>query len=221
MSNFYGATSLIGGGSGALDKIDGAALAAGDGAMVITPTGMLAYTLDATSGAAESSPGIITPDTNAGTKRWILVSTAIGEISAVDNAVETAIAVAATDYQVTIFDANGIGVNTTPDHTQDHITLGHDGYYEVMVSATINSVGGGASKAKISVQKNNGSSIIIPPMKRNLAGGGGESGVISMSGFANLVLNDTIEVWVQNLTGTQNYVIENIALSMHQIIEVA
>lgn len=72
MAKFYGATSLIGGGAGALDDIDGGDLADGDGALVITPSGdQYSYTLNATSGAAESSPDVITPDANAGTKRWI------------------------------------------------------------------------------------------------------------------------------------------------------
>lgn len=70
-SNFYGATSLIGGGAGALDAIDGAALVDLDGAFVVTASGVYFYTLSASSGAAESSPGVISPDTNAGTKRWI------------------------------------------------------------------------------------------------------------------------------------------------------
>ncbi len=74
MSNFYGATSLIGGTSGALDKIDGANLASGDGALVITSTGGYIHYLDAASGATESSPNIISPDSNAGNKRWILVA---------------------------------------------------------------------------------------------------------------------------------------------------
>lgn len=68
--NFYGATVLIGGGTGALDKIDGADLLDGDGALVITATGIHFYILDADLAGAESSPDIIAPDTNAGDKRW-------------------------------------------------------------------------------------------------------------------------------------------------------
>jgi hypothetical protein len=71
-NNFYPATSLIGGASGALDSIDGATLGEGDGAFVITSDGIYVYYLNATSGETEDSPHIITPDTNAGTKRWIL-----------------------------------------------------------------------------------------------------------------------------------------------------
>jgi len=72
MSNFYPATGLIGGNEGDLDNIDGATLVDGDGAIVIINGNAYLYHLDATSGEAESSPLIISPDTNPGTKRWIL-----------------------------------------------------------------------------------------------------------------------------------------------------
>ena len=72
-TNFYGATALTGGASGDLDSIDGTNLATGDGAYVITATDYYVYYLNATSGAAESSPDVISPDANAGNKRWILL----------------------------------------------------------------------------------------------------------------------------------------------------
>lgn len=70
----YSATVLTGGGSGALDAIDGAGLSDLDAAIVQTDGIAYLYSLDATSAAAESSPDIISPDTNAGDKRWILQS---------------------------------------------------------------------------------------------------------------------------------------------------
>lgn len=74
MSNFYAATSLIGGGFGTLDAIDGAELADDDGAVVITADTAYFYHLNATSGEEESSPDIIVPDNNPGDKRWILTN---------------------------------------------------------------------------------------------------------------------------------------------------
>lgn len=68
----HGATSLIGGGTGALDAIDGADLAEPDIAIVAFLNKFFIYSLDDDSGATESSPEIISPDANAGTKRWIL-----------------------------------------------------------------------------------------------------------------------------------------------------
>ena len=54
-----------------LDYFDGNDLSDGQMAFGIVGGDFLAYYLDATSGDSESSPDIISPDTNAGTKRWI------------------------------------------------------------------------------------------------------------------------------------------------------
>jgi hypothetical protein len=69
---YYSATTLTGGAATALDYIDGTGLVDGDIAFVFIGGVLYVYKLNATSGAAESSPWIIAPDTNAGTKRWIL-----------------------------------------------------------------------------------------------------------------------------------------------------
>lgn len=72
-SNIYGATALTGGAAGALDELDGTDLAEGDICIVaIKGSGTYFYVLDATVGGTESSPTKITPDTNAGDKRWLL-----------------------------------------------------------------------------------------------------------------------------------------------------
>ena len=71
----YWATSLTGGTTGCLDKIDGADLADKDIALVILSTGdVYEYWLDDDSAAGESSPDIIAPDNNGGDKRWLLKS---------------------------------------------------------------------------------------------------------------------------------------------------
>lgn len=72
MSNVYAATSLIGGGSGALDAIDGAILSDGDASQIIIDGSVYHYHLDATIGGSENSPYLIAPDNNPGTKRWVL-----------------------------------------------------------------------------------------------------------------------------------------------------
>jgi hypothetical protein len=65
-------TGLIGGEATKLDSIDGAVLVDNDAAFVNVSNVQYIYRLDADSGAVESSPNIIAPDTNPGTKRWIL-----------------------------------------------------------------------------------------------------------------------------------------------------
>lgn len=72
----YVKTGLTGGASTALDSIDGSSLINGDTARVWTNLGSgdqeYRYVLDEDSGESESSPNVITPDTNPGNKAWIL-----------------------------------------------------------------------------------------------------------------------------------------------------
>lgn len=72
MSNFYCFTDHIGGGAGALDARDGADLADKDAALVVIENNHYLYFLDADSALPEDSPFVISPDANAGNKRWIL-----------------------------------------------------------------------------------------------------------------------------------------------------
>lgn len=69
---YWSPTSLIGGGAGALDALDGANLSDGDIAHVMVNGVLYIYLLDADSAATEVSPLIIEPDDNPGDKRWIL-----------------------------------------------------------------------------------------------------------------------------------------------------
>lgn len=141
-----------------------------------------------------------------------------GGISAVDNATETTISTAGVAVQITIFDTNNPSNLTTPDHTNDHVTINKAGDYFIAVSATVNSVAGASSRFEMTVQKNNGATLLAPlHCDRNIAGGGGSSGVISMSGIVTLAANDTVEVWIENETNTQNYVVENISLDMFMV----
>lgn len=74
MAEIFVAHGRTGGTTGMLDAIDGNDVADKDMAVVIEgPSGAaFFYHLDADSGAAESDPDVIAPDSNAGTKRWIL-----------------------------------------------------------------------------------------------------------------------------------------------------
>ena len=78
----YGRTALTGGASGSLDEYDADNLNDGDRCMTVLSTGVYyIHRLDASSGAAESSPDVVKPDSGggvspyAGDKRWILGST--------------------------------------------------------------------------------------------------------------------------------------------------
>lgn len=72
----YRRTGLTGGTSADLDGINGSGLVEGDVGWVFRDANTVEtkyeYRLKAASGAAESVPDIIAPDTNPGSKRWIL-----------------------------------------------------------------------------------------------------------------------------------------------------
>jgi len=72
MATIYYRTALTGGAATALDEADGTALTDGDMAIVQYSGDFYFYLLDDDSAAAESSPSVISPDDNAGDKRWIL-----------------------------------------------------------------------------------------------------------------------------------------------------
>lgn len=63
-----------GGSANALDSVDGTGLSDGDRGVVISSTNTYFYKLDDDAGGSEDaiSYTLITPDTNAGTKRWVL-----------------------------------------------------------------------------------------------------------------------------------------------------
>ena len=140
-----------------------------------------------------------------------------GGISVEDNTTETTIESMGTAAQITIFDTNETSKDSTPDHTNGHITIKFKGTYMITCCATINSITGAGSKFEMTVTKNNGASVIIPHIDRNVGGGGAESGVIAMCGMAALDPADTVEVWIENETNAQNYVVENISLILMKV----
>jgi len=77
MATFYKTTGLIGGGAwsggtGNLDAIDGASLAAGDVALTYVAGRARQYLLKESVGAVENSPWVIIPDSNPGNLWWDL-----------------------------------------------------------------------------------------------------------------------------------------------------
>ena len=70
--SFFGCTGLTGGETGDLDVMDGTKLQDGAMAIVVISEWSYIYYLDADSGATESPPQVIAPNTNPGDKRWIL-----------------------------------------------------------------------------------------------------------------------------------------------------
>lgn len=71
---WWNCTSVLGGAEGSLDSVNGQNLFDGYKAEIITTTNTYFYTLDEDSAAAEDTTSytVVSPDSNAGDKRWIL-----------------------------------------------------------------------------------------------------------------------------------------------------
>ena len=100
-----------------------------------------------------------------------------------------------TPVQYTGFTANGQSANTTPDHTNDHITITRPGRYFVTLSmsARLNSnMGGGFITFYLNL--NNGTTEITQaPLILNQVLDVNRTG--SISTILNLAANDTLELW--------------------------
>jgi len=159
------------------------------------------------------------PEAAQGTVIIVDEAPAFGEIYVRANATETAIAVQNTWYQITIFNANGESYQTEPNHSNDHITILRAGMYLVMVSASLESPGGtGAATFHVELKTNDSSNEFAGiHAHRDMAGGAGETGSISLSGLAEFAVDDTVELWLKNDTGTEDILVADVTLSVVQV----
>jgi len=95
--NIYARNVLTGGGSKALDALDGLALYNSDIAITFTQDYTYIHYLDEESGAAENSPYVIEPDNNAENKRWLLIGTTEKDIRDYINTISGSLQTQITD----------------------------------------------------------------------------------------------------------------------------
>ena len=145
--------------------------------------------------------------------------TVYGEIYAFDAALTHTISGMGigNKVQVTAFNANGHSHRLTPNHSSDDITMDIAGDYMCTVSMNIESVAGGAQTVGTAVYKNNGATLFSNlHMHRKLSGGGGDLGAVSLNGIIDLVVNDTVEVWIWNST-TGDIIVDDVTLTLVRI----
>jgi len=148
----------------------------------------------------------------------VLAPLEFGGISVIENAAQTAIATTGVAVQILIFNTNEPSNGATPDHTNDHITVGKDGTYLITCAITVVSIAGAGAKFHFDIQKNNGASVVGQiHTDRNMSGGGSDAGSATMTGLAVLSTGDTIEAWVTNETNTQNVIVEDINMVITMI----
>jgi hypothetical protein len=140
-----------------------------------------------------------------------------GELEYHDGGTNLVMAAQDTYYQFTGFDTNGESNLTTPDHTNDHITIAKTGIYMVNLMASVRSTT--VVDWELATAVNNGATIHAPNIHFTSAAGG--KGVnVHQSHFISLTAGDTIEVWGQrtNLAGaSQTLTFDSCDLNVLQI----
>lgn len=142
---------------------------------------------------------------------------AFGELAAEENTTPTTISTQNVGAQVTIFDIELHNHNVTTSIPNSDMTIVQPGHYMVSISATVESVAGLGSTAAFRCRTNNNDHDIIPHTHRDFSGGSGESGPMSLSGIADLLADDTVELWITNQTNTANYLVESVSMAIVQI----
>ena len=143
-----------------------------------------------------------------------------GGIGAEGNSTATTIASPSSDFsnkaQITVFDTNAAASQgTTPDHTNDHITIDVDGAYLVTVNVSFRGASNNTTYS-FAAFKNNGATQLGARSTRKV-GTGGDVGSASQHAIVSLVATDTVEVWIQNETQGSDVTIEDIILTVVRI----
>lgn len=169
----------------------------------------LGATIDefSTDGTLAGNSDIACP-TEQAVKTYVDNHIAFGEIYAHDNAATTSVSSAGWT-QILIFNANGESNNTTPDHTNDHITITQAGKYAVDISLAVANNAGASHVVEFSMYINNGVTEFINIHAHRSLGAGTDIGSVSLSGIADLAASDTVELWAT----TSRAIASNITVS--------
>lgn len=132
----------------------------------------------------------------------------------------SAITLAAQDtwYQITSFDTNGVSNNTTPDHTNDHITVTKAGDYKIDFHISGHSAQ--SNNYVIELKKNNGATGYSETRLYSTTAVAGQVDTYSGAGIISLDANDTVEVWIMRTDGgavSKTFTVDAITLTLFQI----
>lgn len=141
-----------------------------------------------------------------------------GEIYHHDGGVDTILAAQDTWYQMNIFSINGGSNNTTPDHTNNHITITEAGKYSVSYHASTKSAA--ANKYNMGVLKNNGAVNFLNSHTHRVTSVAERVDTVSATAICDLEEGDTVELWVKRIDGgavAKTLTTETAALNVTQI----
>jgi len=104
-------------------------------------------------------------------------------------------------YQIVSFSANGESNDATPDHTNDHITIGKAGKYLVQFSISFFQSFGTSNEFDFHININDGDTNFERTSAHRNGGGVGSVGNCGSVGILDLANGDTVELWVARLDG--------------------
>jgi len=138
-----------------------------------------------------------------------------------DGSSTLALAAQDTFYQITAFTANGeSNGDCTPDHTNDHITVGKAGKYLATINISFSQTTAVSIEYDFHLQTNNGANDFPCVSAHRDTAGGNTVGNCSCTGIVDLAANDTVELWVERLTGgavSRTITIPQCSLTLTQI----
>ena len=139
-----------------------------------------------------------------------------GEIYARDNTTTTS--TSTTKAQVLIFDTDGQSNNMTAVNAQGHLVVLKPGKYKIDTSISIKNSSGSAHVISVEMYKNNGATVFNNIHAGRNLGTGSDVGNLTMSGIVDVVLNDTLEIWITSDSASARTVtVEDINFSAIQI----
>jgi hypothetical protein len=138
-----------------------------------------------------------------------------GGLSVNGNTNNLALAAQDTWYQYPYFDTNDPSLGMTPDHTNDHITVGTTGVYFVSIDASFS--GSVVTTFEVQMFINNGATGFPNVHFERKIGTGGDIGAAPASGIVSLTSGDTVELWVERTDGggtSKNFLGRDVTISL-------
>lgn len=226
MSNVYAFSSLTGGTDDSyLDYFDGNDLADGDFAFGIVSGKKHNYVLDADSAATENSPYIISPDSNAGDKRWVLVAP-VGPMSRVKAGRSTTQSISNATWTTVVFDDEEQDILSEYNNATGIFTAIDSGEYLIQTKIELATVACTAVDNRLigAIYKNTGGGAALdkygPRDEARYIGGNVVLGFL-MSTVLTLSASDTIEIKINQNSGSSVNVTGSVALNWLTIDRIA
>lgn len=139
-----------------------------------------------------------------------------GEVSVRDNLVDTEITTQNEWVQFTEFDTVGVQKGFQGDIPDSETAVEFDTVCLVTVSLSYK-LGAGPVNAAVfefEIRVNNGAKVFDNlSSRRYLQAGGIDQASVSMSGLVQFESGDTVELWVRNISNTNNILIQNATMS--------